>query len=87
MPGTTYNLTEPTRWRCLNRADSAPVEYCGRLLGGCLDTLLHAAGTTYGDVPRFVAKAPAGGVALYLENCGLSPTKLVRALHRLRWSG
>ena len=86
-PACTYRLTEPTRWRCLNRDAGAPIECSGRLIGGCIDTLMHTAGTRFGDVRAFIALAQGDGVLLYLENAEQSPTALVRALHRLRWAG
>jgi muramoyltetrapeptide carboxypeptidase len=85
VPDTTYALTEPTRWTALNRA--GPVQVQGRLIGGCIDTVMHLAGTPYGDVPAFVRAAGADCALLYLENSGMSPTDWVRALHRLRWAG
>ena len=87
VPDTTYTLTEPTRWHCLSRAHGAEVVLRGRLVGGCLDTLVHLAGTAFGDVPGFVDAHRADGTVLFLENAELSPTALVRALHRLRWAG
>ena len=87
VPDTPYPLTEATRWRAL-KPITAP--FTGRLIGGCLDTLMHTAGTAHGDVAGFIATHRAsseGGVLLYLENAGLSPTDWVRALHRLRWAG
>ncbi len=85
VPDTTYQLTEDTVWWALSGADA--VTMSGRLIGGCLDTLQHLAGTPHGDVPRFVQNAGRDGAILFLENCELSPTACVRALHRLRWSG
>ena len=84
-PDTTYRLTESTRWRSLQGAPDLAFE--GRLVGGCLDTLMHLAGTPYGDVARFMAAQRQTGIVLYLENAGLSPTDWVRAMHRLRWAG
>lgn len=85
VPNTTYQLTEPTRWWALDGREH--VHMTGRLIGGCLDTLVHTAGTPFGDVRRFIAQAGGEGVILYLENAEMSPTELVRALHRLRWAG
>jgi muramoyltetrapeptide carboxypeptidase len=87
VPDTTYQLTEPTLWRCLNRASGAEVRFGGRLIGGCLDTLVHIAGTEHGDVRGFIEGCGSDGVVLYLENAELSPTGFVRAMHSLRWSG
>ncbi len=86
VPDTTYALTEPTRWRALGGGDEA--QFSGRLAGGCIDTLMHTAGTEHGDLRGFIERfGSSDGVVLYLENAELSPTALVRALHRLRWAG
>lgn len=85
QPDVTYALTEPTRWWSLK--GQAAVEMAGRLFGGCIDTLMHTAGTVHGDGAGFIRRHAGDGVLLYLENSGLSPTDWVRALHRLRWSG
>ena len=86
-PDCTFNLTETTRWQPLNAAAEGSIAFGGRLIGGCIDTLMHTAGTEQGDVRGFIREHAATGVVLFLENSGLSPTDLVRALHRLRWSG
>ena len=88
VPATTYQLTEPTRWWSLQ--GQSEVHCSGRLIGGCIDTLVHLAGCMHGPVPAFIARnakrpSPGNGTLLYLENSGLSPTALVRALHTLRW--
>lgn len=85
VPGCTYVLTEPTRWRALR--GEAHIACSGRLVGGCIDTLMHTAATPFGDVAGLIERHRADGVLLYLENSGLSPTDWVRALHRLRWAG
>jgi muramoyltetrapeptide carboxypeptidase len=84
-PGSTYQLTEPTRWHELHGRDHA--RFSGRLVGGCLDTLMHLAGTPHADVPRFVRDAGNDGAILYLENAEQSPTGVVRALLGLRAAG
>jgi muramoyltetrapeptide carboxypeptidase len=85
VPDTTYQLTEPTVWRALNRSGEVTMQ--GRLVGGCLDTLMFLADTPFGDVPGFVRAAGGDGAILFLENAELSPHGWVRALHRLRWAG
>ena len=87
VPNVIYALTESTRWRCLNRPANADVVCRGRLIGGCIDTLVHLAGTHFGNVAAFIDQHRIEGTLLYLENAGMSPTDLVRAVHRLRWSG
>lgn len=85
QPACTYALTEPTRWWLLDGGVEASM--AGRLVGGCLDTLMHTAGSPHGDVAGFVARHRTEGVLLYLENAELSPPGVLRALHRLRWAG
>ena len=87
VPDVTHALTEPTQWRCLNRPADPPLHFKGRLIGGCIDTLMHLVGSAFGNVPGFVQRCGADGAILYLENAELSPTELVRGLHRLRWAG
>jgi muramoyltetrapeptide carboxypeptidase len=87
VPACTYSLTEPTVWRCLNRPADAPVAFSGRLIGGCVDTLMHLAGTPYGDVAGFARQQPEHGTVLYLENAEQSPEAWMRALQGLRWHG
>jgi muramoyltetrapeptide carboxypeptidase len=84
-PGCTYQLTEPTCWRELH--GHAQARFSGRLVGGCLDTLMHLAGTPFCDVPRFVRDAGSDGTIVYLENAEQSPTGVVRALLGLRAAG
>ena len=88
VPDTIYSLTEITQWRCLNRpVDAPPIHFEGRLIGGCIDALMHLAGSVFGNLPKFVQGCGAEGAILYLENAEMSPTELVRALHRFRWAG
>lgn len=88
-PASSYTLTEPTHWRSLHGATRRVTReaFDGRLIGGCIDTLVHTAGTAYGDVAAFIARHRTEGVILYLENAEMSPAALLRALHRLRWAG
>jgi muramoyltetrapeptide carboxypeptidase len=84
-PACTYALSEPTRWRALHGGRA--VQCRGRLIGGCLDTLLHLAGSRHGDLPGFIARCGSDGVVLYLENAEQTPYGVLRALHHLRWAG
>ena len=77
------NLTEPTHWRRLDGSTEA-VEFRGRLIGGCIDTIAWLAGSKYGDIPRFTQASGSLGTVLYLENVELAPPSLVRALLALR---
>ena len=86
-PRTTHRLTEPTLWKLLNRDGAQPVEFSGRLIGGCLDTVMHLVGSPLGDVAGFIRRCGDDGAVLYLENSELPPLGLVRALWSLRLAG
>lgn len=87
VPGVTYQLTEPTHWRSLNRRTGDAVAMRGRLVGGCLDTLMHLQGTPYADVPGFVHSCGHEGAIVYLENAEQTPSGVLRALRGLRAAG
>lgn len=85
VPDTAHALTESTRWHSL--LGQTELKFCGRLIGGCIDALMHLAAGEHGDVCSFIARCGPAGAVLYLENAELSPVALVRALHGLRWAG
>ncbi|MCX9157692.1 LD-carboxypeptidase [Niveibacterium sp. 24ML] len=86
-PAAGFDLTEPTRLECLNPAGHDEAEFSGRLIGGCLDTIRHLAGSRYGDVPRFIAAHRAEGTILYFENAEMRPCDYARTLEGLRLAG
>jgi muramoyltetrapeptide carboxypeptidase len=86
-PASTYQLTEATQWRSLNRRAGDEFTIQGRLVGGCLDTLLHLQGTPYADVPAFIRRSGNEGTIVYLENAEQTPTGVLRALLSLRNAG
>jgi muramoyltetrapeptide carboxypeptidase len=86
-PGSTFALTEATHWRALNRRAGDAIAMRGRLVGGCLDTLMHLQGTPHGDVPAFVRACGAEGAIVFLENAEQAPTAVLRALCGLRAAG
>ena len=79
----SLNLTETTEWKRLDGSTEG-IEFRGRLIGGCIDTIAWLAGTKYGDIPKFIREAGAQSVVLYLENAEVSPVDIVRALLSLK---
>ena len=63
-----------------------PVYVTGRLVGGCIETMVNIAGTPYGDVPAWAAAQPEGTI-VYLEACGDDAYTICRNLHGLRLAG
>ena len=86
QPDTPFNLTSPTLWKRLDQP-KLPASFCGRLIGGCLDTIAWLAGSKYGDIPSFVRGCGSDGAVLYLENVEMAPPALIRALLALKRAG
>ncbi|MGC4017379.1 MAG: LD-carboxypeptidase [Luteolibacter sp.] len=80
-----FNLTEPSSWKRLGGTD--PCGFSGRLIGGCLDTVVHLVGTPYGNLPDFLERHAADGVILFLENCELTPCQVARSLWQMKLAG
>ncbi|MCW2777872.1 MAG: Peptidase LD-carboxypeptidase [Frankiales bacterium] len=83
--GRAWALSEPTSWRRLGT--DAPFAASGRLLGGCLETVVHLTGSRYGDVPRFVREHAPEGLVVHLEVAESSALDACRMLHGLRLAG
>jgi muramoyltetrapeptide carboxypeptidase LdcA involved in peptidoglycan recycling len=79
-----FALTEPSQWKSLR--GRASERFAGRVIGGCLDTLVHLAGTPYGKLPEWIARHRDPGVVLFLENCELTPVAVARSLWQMRYA-
>lgn len=85
-PDALFQLSEPTQWQWLCHAPlSGSIR--GRLIGGCLDTLMQLLHTDYLDLAALRQRSAADGLILYLENAELSPTAIIRALQALKYRG
>jgi muramoyltetrapeptide carboxypeptidase len=80
-----FNLTEKTNWKSVG---NHPVQFQGRLLGGCIDIIRHLIGTPFGDVTGFrknvIHEEP---ILWYLENCELNTADLRRSLVQMKLAG
>ncbi|MFC0274202.1 S66 peptidase family protein [Metabacillus herbersteinensis] len=80
-----FNLTEQTDWKSTS---NNRVKVQGRLLGGCIDSIRHLIGTTFGEVQRFKENYIKGeSVIWFLENCELSTTDLRKSLVQMKLAG
>lgn len=80
----TMTLDREGSWWSL---DGAPVDVSGRLVGGCIETLAHLAGTPYGDVAAYGRAHADEGLLVYLEAAEHGAFDICRALHGLRLAG
>ncbi|WP_034271095.1 S66 family peptidase [Actinospica robiniae] len=78
-------LDTPGRWIRLDRPE--PVEVTGRLIGGCIETLCHTAGTRYGDVAGFAREHAPEGLIVYVEAASDDAFTICRSLHGMRLAG
>jgi muramoyltetrapeptide carboxypeptidase len=70
------------------RLDSGgPVRVTGRLIGGCIETVRHLAGTPYGDITGFRRQHAADGLIVYLEAADDDAYSICRSLHGMRLAG
>ncbi len=87
-PGTKFNLTEPTEWKCMLKGKPASgLRVRGRAIGGCLETLSPLVGTPYGDIKAFKDRFTEDGTILYLENAASTPAEVCRMLWNMRLAG
>lgn len=79
---TTWKPVGSGRWQVLG---GGTVDAAGRLIGGCLETLVAIAGTPYGDVRAFGEEH--GPLVVYLEAAEDEAFSSCRHLHGLRLAG
>lgn len=79
-----YNLNTKVEYKNLYNNDFESFE--GRLIGGCIDVLLHILGTPYDNTINF-CKQFNEGMLWYLEDCELSLPELYRTLWHMKHAG
>lgn len=86
-----YNVTEPVRLRSfVGRQEvcfSEPLQFSGRLLGGCLDCLVNLSGTRFDKTREFVERYREDGIIWFLEACDLNVFAIRRAMWQLEETG
>jgi muramoyltetrapeptide carboxypeptidase len=72
-------------WERLDRGQD-PVNVTGRLIGGCIETLINLAGTPYFDT-RQLREQSGNALIVYVEASGVGATTICRHLHGMRLAG
>ncbi|MEV6969521.1 S66 peptidase family protein [Hamadaea sp. NPDC051192] len=80
------NLDQPGSWRLLDPG-AGSVRVTGRLIGGCVETVVCLAGTPYGDVRAFAENHAPEGLIVYVEVCEHAAADVARELYGLRLAG
>ncbi|GAA1444995.1 LD-carboxypeptidase [Mycobacterium cookii] len=80
-----------TQWRPVSSGawqveGDGSLDVSGRLIGGCIETIGHLAGTPYGDV-RGWAEALDEPTIVYVEACESDAVDICRHLHGMRLAG
>jgi muramoyltetrapeptide carboxypeptidase LdcA involved in peptidoglycan recycling len=83
-PLVPYNLTEPTKIRSFPEGD-AVME--GRLIGGCMDSLVTLLGTRFDQVKAFNERYAEDGIIWFLESCDLNVMSIRRAVWQMKEAG
>ena len=84
-PLQPYNCTEPRVLKIYSGQDN--ISFSGRLLGGCLDSLITLCGTKFDQVESFNQRYEKDGVIWFLEACDLNPMSIRRAMWQLAHAG
>ena len=74
-----------TKWKSLRNENQ--LNFRGRLIGGCLDTIFCLTGTPYGNMENFKNITKEDGHIFYFENCEGSPTDIVRRIENIKQAG
>lgn len=69
------------------KQNNQAVSMQGRLLGGCMDCLVHLIGTTYDKVAEFADRYQEDGIIWFLEACELNPMAIRRAVWQMQHAG
>ena len=79
-----YYVTEPNVMKAFGDSGAT---FEGRIVGGCLDCLVHLVGTPYDKVKEFNARYNDDGIIWFLESCDLNVFDIRRALWQLKAAG
>lgn len=71
----------------VDAADTAQIDFSGRLLGGCVDCLVNLLGTGYDRVTDFTERYQGDGILWFLEACDLNLMGIRRAMWQMEHAG
>ncbi len=83
---TGYRWNGSGTWRRID-GGSEDVDVSGRLVGGCIETLRHLAGTRYADSSVLRGADREGALLVYVEAAEDGAFSICRSLHGMRLNG
>lgn len=81
-PYVSLNLDTPVK---MDAYPLSNITLCGRLLGGCIDSLSALVGTKFDNVKKFSAKYK--NIIWFLEACDMTPIEVARRLLQMKYAG
>jgi len=78
---------QDTQQKILHSFPFANMSFNGRLIGGCLDSLVRLAGTCFDKVSEFTHRHQEDGIVWFMENHSLNTWSVFRALWQLDHAG
>lgn len=82
-----YTLEAEGDWLRLNGAAHEPLTLTGRVVAGCVETLVAVSGTPWGNVRAFADAHAPDGILHVLDVCEWGAFDIARALHGMRLAG
>lgn len=86
-PGTGFYFDRETKWNVAGKISGDKLVVSGRLIGGCLQTLVNLTGTPYAPVEAFAKQYAPEGLLWYLESTESHAGYIYRFLWNLKESG
>lgn len=83
---TTHAFNATGTWSRLDPG-TGDVDVTGRLIGGCIETLVNLAGTPYADLTGFAREHAPEGLIVYVEAAEDDAATICRNLHGMRLAG
>ena len=80
-----FELNEISEWKNAKGEGELCIE--GRIIGGCIDSILEVYGTKYDNAVNFCEKYKEDGIIWYFDNCELSSEDMFRALWKFKEGG
>lgn len=88
-PLAPYHVTEPLQLRTFIGMEETdrPVDFTGRLIGGCMDCLVTLLGTRFDRTADFLERYREDGFIWMLEACDLNVFSIRRAMWQMEQAG
>jgi muramoyltetrapeptide carboxypeptidase LdcA involved in peptidoglycan recycling len=84
-PYEEYNLIQPVKWINLNGEEK--IEFSGRAIGGCFDSIKDLMGTKFDKVREYIERYKADGIVWFFDVFEANTPGLYRTLWQMKNAG